>query len=176
MPQTMEPVRTIYTEDWVRARNEVEKLASRDRGGPFGRALAQLEAGWENVRPLEAWSELCESASDLGPGEDALRWHVEVEVADLYRWIAGETLVAIPAPLSARVSASVDDLETEVEAFRRNVRVLLLAVQARTVPANVRKLVKVHCPRLVAWSISYGQTVADIRRYLDTAGIGEDDE
>jgi hypothetical protein len=169
MPQTMEPVRTIYTEEWVRARCEVEQRIL----GPFSGALAQLEEAWEHVRPLELWIEERASGA-LGEAEDALRWHVEVEVVDLFRWIANETLLSIPRPEKKQVAASVDDLETEIEALRRNLRIFLLAVRARGVPRSVRGLAAEHGAPLVDWSIAFGGTAAAIRRYLDSAGIGEE--
>jgi len=174
MPQTSEPVRTIYTEEWVLARTEVERLLGLGSIQPFGRAMDQLEAGWENIRDLESWSEERELAPDMHDAEDAVRWYVEVEVVDLFRWIAGETLQCIPRSNRTLVSASIEDLESEVEAFRRNLRMLLLAVQAESVPVQLRTLAEKHAAPLVEWSVRYGETVVSIRRYLDAAGIEED--
>jgi hypothetical protein len=173
MPHLSEPARTIYTEEWVLARNEVERLKGLGQTQPFGRAMDQLEAGWENVRALESWSEERELAPGLHDAEDAARWYVEVEVVDLFRWIAGETLQCIPRPDRALITASVEDLESEVEALRRNVRMLLLAVQAESVPTPLRRLAEEHAGPLVDWSVRFGEAVVSIRRYLDAAGIEE---
>lgn len=173
MPHTSEPTRTIYTEEWVLARSEVERLIRLGQTQPFSAAMDLLEEGWENVRALESWSEERELAPDLRDAEDAVRWYVEVEVVDLFRWIAGETLQCIPRPDRALITASVEDLESEVEALRRNVRVLLLAVQAESVPAQLRTLAEEHASPLVDWSVRYGEAVVSIRRYLDEAGIEE---
>ncbi len=176
MVQTMEPVRTIYTEDWVCRRSDLERLIEVGRAGPLPRALAQLEAGWENVRPLEVMCETREPESHRDGAEDAILDHVEMEIVDLFRWIAGETLGCIWRPGARSIAASVDDLETEVEALRRKVRMALLAVQGESVPESMRAVVTEQAAPLLDWSFRFAGTVNAIRRHLDTSGIGEEDE
>ena len=139
-----EPRYTIFGEAWNDARRRAAAYPAT-----YGRMLDHLEAGWGCFSELQ---DVCDTAPRASPDAvKALLYVAELEVVDLFRWLAGECVTLVPgAP--PEEAAWMEEVESESETLLWYLLVTEMAVHHSAMPESVRVPISTLAHRLIPWT------------------------
>lgn len=137
----LQPLFTIYNDEWEPARNRVARVASARYRHAYGAVLDSVEDGWEILRPLVLIAELfiCEHLPRWPAARDVsnLIW---MEVCEPFREVAGDCCDAVPKPEGSHREALALRATDTAEEVQRNLHVLRLAAAHVEFPPQMREL------------------------------------
>ncbi len=139
-----EPRYTIYTQGFTAAQARVAAMDAADADRElFARMLRAFEEGWAHVAPLQAYCDGRRGRIGMDDDEGAVLQYLEVEIVDLFRWLAFTCAESIPGgDRQAQLEVSLEDLESEAHLFLLQVRLARLSVADPSIPAPLRDVVR----------------------------------
>lgn len=155
---------TIYGKTWEAALGRMAQLDEPERCVYAG-MLAHLEAGWEGFAKLQ---DLCdETPPDSSEEVRALRYMVELEVVDLFRWIVTACARLIPGVQSENDTPGMIEIESEAETLLWYLLLTEIVAHHPGLPVSLRSPVHALAAQLIPWVRQFQELLGAMAQLRD---------
>ena len=164
-PGPSEPQHSIYVgEGWENARRRLDSLPAARRAA-FGPLLDSVESAWPDVRELQLWYEENPEHSHRGDDYADLLSFIDADLVDIFRDIAAGIADLVPG--AHEPDTDPDEVEGDLESFRRYFNLFRLAARAAAVPEPFTDVLGGMEGRLAAWTNAFAEKLSALREVVE---------